>query len=215
MNEHHISVPRTARYCTLGEPESARHVWFALHGYGQLAPAFLGYLGTMNTGDRLIVAPEALSRFYLEDGKGPIGASWMTKEDREHEIEDYVRYLDAVYHEVHARVPAGARYYVLGFSQGVATAARWIDFGVPVFAGSCFWAGSLPPDLSVDGVKFSGSKVAIVAGNSDAYLSAHWRKREVDRFTSLDAVVREFSFHGGHRLDRTVLAEVAAFLEEG
>lgn len=214
MIEHHLGVTRTARYFTLGDPAGARHVWFALHGYGQLASAFIGYLDTMNTGDRLIVAPEALSRFYLEEGRGPIGASWMTKEDRKHEIEDYVRYLDAVYNEVRAKGPPGARYYVLGFSQGVATAARWMDFGVPVFAGTCFWAGSLPPDLSVAGAEFAGNKVAIVAGNSDSYLSADWRKREMERFSSLNAVVREFSFHGGHRLDRAVLAEVAAFFEE-
>ncbi len=47
----------------------------------------------------------------------------MTKEDRENEIADYVDFLDAVFGEV---VTPGARVTVLGFSQGVATAARWL-----------------------------------------------------------------------------------------
>ena len=36
--ELHLTVPRTARYWTLGEPgPGLRQVWIACHGYGQLA----------------------------------------------------------------------------------------------------------------------------------------------------------------------------------
>jgi hypothetical protein len=107
--EHHLAVPRTARYFTLGDPARAKHIWFALHGYGQLAVNFIGYLATLDNGSRLIVAPEALSRFYLDQGKGPPGASWMTKEDREHEIADYVRSLDQLSGAIRSLVPAEAR----------------------------------------------------------------------------------------------------------
>ena len=40
VSEHHLSVARTARYYTLGEP-GATEVWFVCHGYGQLAGRFL------------------------------------------------------------------------------------------------------------------------------------------------------------------------------
>jgi predicted esterase len=215
LNEHHLPVSRSARYFTLGEPETAEHVWIALHGYGQLASVFLGYLSTMQSENRLIAAPEALSRFYHEEGKGPIGASWMTREDREHEIEDYVRYLDSLYGCLKERASPRARWHALGFSQGVATLGRWIDRGIAPFDGICFWAGGLPPelDLTQPHRALAGRRVALAVGNRDSYLSADWLKREGARLTAAAGEVREFPFYGGHRLDRTVLAQVAEFLE--
>src|ERR671933_2286542 len=104
MREHHLTVTRTARYVTLGDVhDSLRQVWFVCHGYGQLAARFLRHFEDLNDGHRLIVAPEALSRFYVESGPGtrhadvPVGATWMTREDRLSEIADYVSYLDGLY----------------------------------------------------------------------------------------------------------------------
>jgi predicted esterase len=215
MLEHHLAVTRSARYFTLGDPARAEHIWFALHGYGQLAATFLGYLATLDNGSRLIVAPEALSRFYLDQGRGPPGASWMTKEDREREITDYVRYLDQVAAEVRARCPAAARSYVLGFSQGVATQGRWLDRGVSSHDAFCFWAGTLPPemDLGRPHAALAGRRIALAVGHRDEFLSQEWMGTESRRLAGVAGEVRQFPFHGGHRLDRTVLAGVAAFFE--
>ena len=38
---HHLTVPRTARYLTQGEIETAEEVWFVLHGYSMLVEVFL------------------------------------------------------------------------------------------------------------------------------------------------------------------------------
>ena len=96
MQEHRITVSRAARYFTLGRLE--REVWFVLHGYGQLAGRFLRHFDPIDDGSRLVVAPEGLSRFYVSENSAErVGATWMTKEDRLAEIDDYVRYLDAVY----------------------------------------------------------------------------------------------------------------------
>ena len=213
--EHHLPITRTARYFTLGDPARAQHIWFALHGYGQLAATFLGYLATLDTGSRLIVAPEGLSRFYLDQGRGPIGASWMTKEDREHEIADYVSYLDALYDAVRSQTPATARSCLLGFSQGVATAGRWLDRGRSAHDAYCFWAGSLPAelDLSNPPPALAGRRVALAIGHRDEFLPQDWLERESTRLAPVAGEVRQFPFHGGHRLDRTVLGEIARFFE--
>src|SRR4051794_20826418 len=102
MDEHTFSTPRTARYFTLGTLATAGDVWFVCHGYGQLASRFLERFRPLEAGDRCVIAPEGLSRFYLTESPGErrVGVSWMTREDRLHEIDDYVRYLDAV----HARI---------------------------------------------------------------------------------------------------------------
>src|SRR5206468_1825615 len=123
----HIRVARTARYETLGSETTAREVWFVLHGYGQLAASFIQAFSVLDDGTRLIVAPEALNRFYLvgvDSGAAaerPVGATWMTREDRDAEIADYVEYLDALAAQVLGAVRRGERpprVIVLGFSQG-------------------------------------------------------------------------------------------------
>ena len=62
-----IAISKTARYYIMGEPsEKINSVWIVLHGYGQLAEEFGGYFKTLNNESILVVAPEALNKFYLE-----------------------------------------------------------------------------------------------------------------------------------------------------
>src|SRR3989442_9768950 len=122
LKEHHIGVSRTARYFTLGNSSSGvGEVWFACHGYGQVASRFLEKLRVLDDGHRYLVAPEGLSRFYLSESptERRVGASWMTREDRLAEIEDYVRYLDAGYAALFESLDrAGVTVHALGDSQG-------------------------------------------------------------------------------------------------
>src|SRR3954465_7736941 len=105
-HEHHLTVPRTARYHTLGDAATARECWFVLHGHAQLSGYFIRHFEPLDDGRRLIVAPEALNRFYIERtswqgaGHARVGATWMTREDRLAEIGDYVAYLDRLYEEL-------------------------------------------------------------------------------------------------------------------
>ena len=140
----------------------------------------------------------------------------MTREDRENEISDYVGYLDQVGAEVLAKCRETARSYALGFSQGVATLGRWLDRGSTRHDALCFWAGSLPQELALTGPHqaLAGRRVALVAGQRDKYLKGDWLDLESGRMAKGGAgEVRQFPFIGGHRLDRTVLASVAAFFE--
>src|ERR1019366_9897456 len=106
-----IQVKRSARLAMLGpEGPGVREIWYVLHGYAQLAAPFLEGLRAIDDGTRLIVAPEALSRFYEGDTQARlhrdarVGASWMTREDRESEIADYIAYLDTVHQSILTRL---------------------------------------------------------------------------------------------------------------
>src|SRR5512140_921459 len=111
-HEHHLTVSKTARFALLGDLDGdVSEVWIACHGFGQLARSFIREFMPVAKASRLIVAPEALSRFYLGEVTGAtsvtarIGATWMTREDRLSEISDYVGYLDAVYRRLFDSVP--------------------------------------------------------------------------------------------------------------
>src|SRR5438270_687393 len=67
MKENNLTVKRTARYFTLGDASGElEEVWIVCHGMGQLGAYFIKNFIPIDNGRRLIVAPEALSRFYLD-----------------------------------------------------------------------------------------------------------------------------------------------------
>jgi len=212
---HHVSTTRTARYATLGDPASAQEAWVVLHGYGQLAEYFIRPFRAVDDGARLIAAPEALSRFYL-DGlteHDRVGASWMTKADRTREIDDYVRYLD----RLHARLvedglPDDAPVHVLGFSQGTATACRWAALGEAPANRLTLWAGGVPPDLDLDAhrAQLAALDLTLVIGTDDAYIPADRVADEEARLDVHGIPHRTIRFEGGHRIDPDVLAERVA-----
>lgn len=212
----------------LGDPGSCSEVWFVLHGYRQLAERFIRRLTALPGvgGSRAVVAPEALSRFYIEDEVGPhgpgsrVGASWMTRADREHEIRDYVEYLDRVAAELiptppdppapgHEAPPAPTdlpRVVVLGFSQGAETASRWVTYGRIRPAELILWGGGLAEDLDAAAAAeaLSGLRVRLVTGSDD-----RWAARRAEgserRLRELGARVDRVRYEGGHVVASDVL----------
>jgi predicted esterase len=216
--EHHLTTPRTARYYTLGEQvRTPAEIWMVCHGYGQLAERFLAQLDALDDGRRLVVAPEGLSRFYLESGShGPesrVGASWMTSEDRLTEIEDYVRYLDAVFEAACRPVDrSGARLTVLGFSQGTATASRWAMRGKPRVDRLVLWAGLLPPDVEPGAHRraLNAQDLVLVRGDRDELTSGAAFAEQQAALDRAGVRYRLLTFEGGHHLDADVLRRLVA-----
>jgi predicted esterase len=217
ITEHHLPVTRTARYYTCGVAH-AREAWFVCHGYGQLAQYFLRRFETLDDGTRLLVAPEALSRFYLGDPGGShanarVGATWMTREDRLREIDDYVGYLDAVHGEVVAAgVPLEARVVVLGFSQGVATACRWAVLGRARVDALVLWAERMPPDLDLTRAadRLRSTRILLVAGTADPSLPPSALEDERALLARHGIRSEAVTFAGGHELDSDTLRRIAA-----
>ena len=217
IREHHVTTARTARYYTTGGTGSAlAAVWFVIHGYGQLAAYFLQHFERLaRSGPRLIVAPEALSRFYLQNGYGRVGASWMTREDRTREIADYVRYLDGVHEAVFAEAGVArqdVRVHVLGFSQGCPTATRWSVLGRHRPDRLILWAGDVPHDLDLaaHAEALRGLDLTLVYGSEDEYISAERVAKEEARLGTHRIPYQKVTFDGPHRLDAEVLEQLAA-----
>ena len=217
MRQHHLAVARTARYATLGPyAGAARELWVVLHGQGQLAARFLRHFAPLDDGTRLIVAPEALSRHYVDWIRGPsggpprVGATWMTRDDREHDIRDYVAYLDAVHAAVAAPFLRRAPLTVLGFSQGAATASRWAAFGAVRADRLICWGGAPAPDVPVDAAGVRGARLTIVAGRDDEFTTPAAVAQEEARLRAAGAAYQLVEYGGGHHLDAATLAALAA-----
>ncbi len=217
MRQHHLTISRNARFATLGNvSDELRQVWFVCHGYGQLADRFLSYFSALDDGSRLIVAPEGLSRYYVDHAARKVGASWMTAEDRLTDIADYVAYLN----QLHAAVLDGVardsiRLYVLGFSQGAATASRWTAMGDVRVDRLILWGGLVPPDLDLEGFAdpLRAAQLTVVVGDEDETVPAVALERATARLQEAGIPYEQILFPGGHRLDRDILADLAADLE--
>jgi predicted esterase len=211
---HHLRVQRTARYYTLGGSNgSPKTIWFVIHGYGQLAGDFVRYFSDLASDETLVVAPEAMNRFYLVSPDKtpardrPVGATWMTREDRDSEIADYVEYLDALFDDVAGDAArAGARVNVVGFSQGTATATRWVAHGRATMHRLILWGGLIPPetDTSRGPQALRHVPLTLVLGSRDHYVSDAMLAAEQARLDAGAIRYDVIRFDGGHVITRAV-----------
>ena len=210
VQNHHFSVPKTVRYATLGPPiADAKHIMVALHGYGQLPEFFLRKFAALAEDGWCVIAPEGMHRFYLDGTSGRVGASWMTREDRETDIADYVHYLDALcaHLELNHRHPV-----LLGFSQGVATASRWVAAGQQNFKQLILWAGVFPPDFewTTGRAHLSQMLVDVALGDNDPFFKDELLQSTSDLLDSRQVTYNLHRFSGGHAIDPRLLRSIVA-----
>lgn len=206
MDLHHIQVTKTARYFTLGElNQHTKEVWFVLHGYAQLASDFIQDFEALNDGTRFIVAPEGLNKFYARGFGGKPVATWMTSEDREAEIRDYINYLNTLYQAL--QLPTACKIVVLGFSQGVATASRFIHNNQSKVDEFIIYSGEITAELvNPISTQIQNKKITYVTGNNDPFITPEKHQNVYALMHQLNAKIVEFD--GGHEVKREVLLEL-------
>lgn len=211
MNQKHIKVEKTARYFVLGEvTESIKSIWFVLHGYGQLAEEFLKNFEGIASESTLIIAPEAFNKFYIKGFSGKIGATWLTKEDRGSDIEDYINFLNAVFDDAMSNISnKDVKINVLGFSQGTAAACRWLENKKVKADHLVLWGGKIPPDIDLSSTQelFNSLSLEIVLGTNDKFVSEEQIQKEREL---LEKNKINFSIHryeGRHELTTELLAQ--------
>ena len=181
-----------------------------MHGYGQLAVDFLEDCVPLLQEETVLVAPEGLSRFYHRGGRGSIGASWMTSEDRLREIDDYILYLNAVWREIIARIGSTPRLSILGFSQGGATAMRWGLRGEARPERIVLWGAGFPStELGEYREQVAGCNLVLVRGEKDRVVSGEVIEQTFYKLKEIARNVQLLEHGGGHELDRSLLSALA------
>jgi len=204
-----LVVARSARVALSGGPLPAE-AWLLLHGYGQLAARFLqGFLPAAGP-DRLLVAPEALSRFYTSREPSRVGATWMTREARDTEIRDYLGYLDQTV-EQFVRPSGATRFEVHGFSQGTATATRWVAHTTARIDRLVLWGGGIAPEVDLAALRARRPEMEwhLCVGRQDEFISEAAILVETDRLAAAGMPFTLHRFDGGHVVDSATLLELA------
>lgn len=186
--------------------ENTKELWFVLHGYGQLPQYFLRKFNSIANDERVIIAPGGLSRFYLDGFSGRVGSTWMTKEEREVDITNYVSYLHAVLEDVYFG-DSSCKITLLGFSQGAATVTRWIQQFRINFDRLILWSGAFPHDMEIPVVqrKLENKEIWMVRGDDDAFIDEERQKEQQRLIDEIGVEVKQKIFKGGHDIDEATL----------
>ncbi len=200
MQEESLTVQKHGRFYISGDLETAEVIVVALHGYGQLARFFGRHFSPIPSNVALIL-PEGLHRFYLSGSSGRVGASWMTKEGREWDIQDNHDFMNRLVEQV--QLKRFKRRILLGFSQGGATAARFFFNQSRDFSELVLWGCVFPPDIDPSFIRTNKGNCRFFVGTEDLFFQDKEKENVLSFYANQGFEVIEYS--GGHAVDSVTL----------
>lgn len=198
---NYLRVHKTARVAIEGANNpDLRSVWLIAHGYGHLASYFIKKFERLFGNETLIIVPEGLHRYYLNGVSGRVGASWMTKEEREKDIEDYCLYLDTVYEAYIQKLAPTVVVNAMGFSQGGATICRWAAHTIHRIDNLIVWGSVIPPDMKWEEHldKLRTLNWHFVAGDKDEFMNEQQRLEQLSVLEKHGIKPNTILYQGGH-----------------
>jgi predicted esterase len=220
--EQTLSITASATYEKLGKfDENTQQIWLVCHGFGQLAKYFIRRFDILDAEKNLIIAPQGLSKFYLNGQYDKVGASWLTKENREMDLANTLNYLHTIYEteikshlenpKVIQNIQANKlKINILGFSQGVSIACRWaVECQIP-FDKLVLWAGRFPSEIQKEQLKFvkSEAEIILIVGDKDEFYRETYIEEEKQKLTNVIKPPKIIVFDGTHEVRREVLEQV-------
>ncbi len=208
--EKEVSYQTTNSYSTLNSLSTkTKNVWFVCHGIGYLSRYFLKYFDELNSEENYIIAPQAPSKYYLGSAYKHVGSSWLTKENTKKGIENIMNYFDQVLEA--EKLPSNLNLIVLGFSQGVSIAARYVARRKLKCSQLVFVAGGVPKELRVEDFLFltKETKVSFIYGTQDEYLASLYMvdvKRQFYELFGSDATI--VTFEGKHEMPKKIINSI-------
>lgn len=211
--QHHVSFEVSSPYYTLNTITSATNdIWIVCHGFGQLAEHFIRRFDILDPQKNFVLAPQGLSRFYMNDYKH-VGASWMTRVDKETELTNQKSYIRSVVKEaLQGHSLSDFSVHLLGFSQGVSTVCRMASYMSINFCQLVLWAGGFPDELTKADFQHldQSSKFNVVLGRHDDLIPLDEDfQHAVSRAENTLGLKADITlFDGGHEVSRDVLAQL-------
>ena len=207
--EKKVSYTTTNSYSTRNKLTSAtKNVWFCCHGLGFLSRYFIQYFNGLDTDENYIIAPQAPSKYYQKSDFKHVGASWLTREETQQETENVLNYLDAVF--ASEEIPEDKRVILLGYSQGVSVAMRWLASRKLNVDTLVIHSGGIPKELSPQDFEFlTTTQVELWYGTEDEYLTEKRIYEETRRAKEMfGEALKIVPFEGKHIVNRELINEL-------
>jgi len=205
--EKEISYTTTNSYSTLNHYSSfTKNVWFVCHGMHYLSRYFLKYFKDLNKEENYIIAPQAPSKYYLNSNYKHVGASWLTKENTLKDTNNIMRYFDEVI--AHENISNHINLIVVGYSQGVSVALRYIAKRQLKCTQIIIMSGGIPAELTSNDFNFLSSKTEVVLtyGNKDEYFDSARIEKELNLAKKLfGQSIQIVPFDGTHVVNKNII----------
>jgi predicted esterase len=172
VNEKKVTYLTTNTYTTLNRlTNQTKNIWIVFHGLGYLSKYFIKYFKELNPETNYIIAPQAPSKYYQDKDFKHVGASWLTRENTALETQNILNYVDAIYADEIAN--SNKNLIVLGYSQGVSIAARWVAKRKIICNKLILHSGAIPLELTPKDFEFLPKETQIIYlyGNKDPYIT--------------------------------------------
>ena len=203
-----IIVSRTAHYYLQLPEKNIQRILFVLHGYAQKASDFIKEFDFLKSTDCLVVAPEALSKFYNK--KGEAVANWMTVHQRLDEIDDYVGYLNQLRDEI-VQEYGNLATAALGFSQGTSTLMRWCMKSKLPMTHLYLCSGSIPPELDRSNVSHFEGNILYYYGDEDKLLPLEKVQLQLEALSALGLSYESKGYSGRHEISEVCKKDLSMF----
>ncbi|NND63081.1 MAG: esterase [Flavobacteriaceae bacterium] len=195
-------------YSTLNElTNHTETIWMAFHGMGYLSRYFIKYFKDLDADKNFIIAPQAPSKYYLDNTYKHVGASWLTRENTSQETENVLSYVDAVWAK--EKPKQFKRLIVMGYSQGVSIATRWLASRQIKCDKLLLHSGGIPNELEKGQFDFleGSTRVIFLYGKHDPYINVERIKLESTKARMLfNDKVEIVEFDGKHEVYTDYLA---------
>ena len=209
--EKEVSYTAKNTYHTLNKlTEKTKNVWIVFHGMGYLSKYFINYFSELNAEENYIIAPQAPSKYYQDKAFKHVGASWLTRENTQTETENILNFVDAVFEK--EKSVAFPKLIVLGYSQGVSIATRWVASRKIQCDKLILHSGGIPKELQVVDFEFlkSSSKVIYIYGNKDQYITEARKTEEQLKGSELfQSRLNIEVFDGIHEVSKEFLLKIS------
>lgn len=190
---------------------TTKNIWIVFHGIGFLSRFFLRYFEELEPTENYIIAPQAPSKYYLNGEYKHVGASWLTKENTEQETKNGIAYINAVL--AAENIPRKCTVIVLGFSQGVSVALRYLAQTQFSCNTLVLYAGGIPNELKKSDFNYlraPKTKIISVLGDTDAYITPERLKDERGKLKAIFGdTYEQITFKGGHEVKKEIINNLA------
>jgi predicted esterase len=209
--EKEASYRATNTYSTLNTlTEKTKNIWVVFHGMGYLSKYFIKYFSEMDAEENYIIAPQAPSKYYQGKNFKHVGASWLTRENTIADTHNILNYVDAV---VEKELPDfKANLIVLGYSQGVSIATRWVASRKIQCDKLILHSGGIPSELKTQDFEFlkSSAQVIYLYGNKDEYITEARETEEKLKGSKLfQSRLKIEVFEGIHEVNTAILLKLS------
>ncbi|MFL1895545.1 alpha/beta hydrolase [Aquimarina sp. 2-A2] len=202
MSKKQVDYTSINTYDTLNTiSATTKNIWIVFHGIGYLSKYFIRLFEDLDKNENYIIAPQAPSKYYKDDGYRRVGSSWLTKENTETEIENVLRYIDAVI--LSENLPNDVQLIMLGYSQGVSIASRYIARRKFKCDHLILISGAFPKELTNKDFDFlpESTKISHIVGENDPYFEKDNVIAEKERVVDILPQINFYTHSGGHELD--------------